>query len=118
MQQDYKIKWNDWSNVFQSALSKVIRNFPHKNPLIFSFLKNFQEQKFLDAILIVEDGNHMIQCHKIVLDSCSEYFSNIFKNKFLEDKNTIPVICLPKEIKLWEMQAILSYMYNGEVKIF
>lgn len=27
------------------------------------------------------------------------------------------MICLPKEIRLWEIQAILSYMYNGEVSV-
>jgi hypothetical protein len=119
MQQEYQIKWNNWSNVFQSALSKVFTKFKFSILIsLLRFCENFQyyqQQKFLDAILVIEDGNHTIQCHKMVLDSCSEYFANIFKNKFLEDKNITPVICLPKEIRLWEMQAILSYMYNGEV---
>ena len=26
----------------------------------------FHDKKFLDVILVVENGNHMIQCHKIV----------------------------------------------------
>lgn len=54
-------------------------------------------------------------CHKFVLDACSDYFASFLKNPKLEDKNI--VICLPKEIKLWEIQAILSFMYNGEVCI-
>lgn len=33
----------------------------------------------------------------------------------LDDKNL--VICLPNEIKLWEIQALLVYMYNGQVAI-
>lgn len=73
----------------------------------------YQQQKFLDVILVMEEGT--LFCHKIVLDSCSEYFASIFKNKFLDDKNKNIVICLPKDILLWEMQALLSYMYNGEV---
>ncbi|KAL7032475.1 hypothetical protein ACKWTF_007327 [Chironomus riparius] len=96
--QQFQIKWNNHLNIFSSALSKY-----------------FHDKKFLDVILVVENGNHMIQCHKIVLDACSQYFSNIFKSKLLEEKNI--VICLPKEIELWEIQAVLNYMYNGEVCI-
>jgi hypothetical protein len=77
------------------------------------FFQCYQQQKFMDVILVMEEGT--LFCHKIVLDSCSEYFANIFKNKFLDDKNKNIVICLPKDIVLWEMQALLSYMYNGEV---
>lgn len=32
-----------------------------------------------------------------------------------DDKNI--VICLPKEIKLWQIQALLQFMYHGEVCI-
>lgn len=74
----------------------------------------FQNQKFLDCTLLVE-GKHLLQAHKFVLDSCSDYFSSLLKNKLLDDKNL--VICLPKEIKLWEIQALLVYMYNGQVAI-
>lgn len=54
-------------------------------------------------------------CHKFVLDACSDYFASFLKEKLLEDKNL--VICLPKEIKLWEIQALLQFMYHGEVCI-
>lgn len=50
-----------------------------------------------------------------MLDACSDYFASFLKNKLLDDKNV--VICLPKEIKLWEIQALLSFMYHGEVCI-
>lgn len=79
--------------------------------IIFQY---FQNQKFLDCTLLVE-GKHLLQAHKFVLDSCSDYFSSLLKNKLLDDKNL--VICLPKEIKLWEIQALLVYMYNGQVAI-
>lgn len=57
----------------------------------------------------------MVACHKFVLDACSDYFAGFLKNKILDDKNLI--ICLPKEIKLWEIQALLQFMYHGEVCI-
>ena len=50
-----------------------------------------------------------------MLDACSDYFASFLKEKLLEDKNL--VICLPKEIKLWEIQALLQFMYHGEVCI-
>lgn len=51
----------------------------------------------------------------MVLDACSDYFANFLKNKLFDDKNL--VICLPKEIRLWQIQAILQFMYHGEVCI-
>ena len=57
----------------------------------------------------------MVACHKFVLDACSDYFASFLKNKLLDDKNL--VICLPNEIKLWEVQALLQFMYHGEVCI-
>ena len=51
----------------------------------------------------------------MVLDACSDYFSNFLKNKLFDDKNI--VILLPNEIRLWQMQAILQFMYQGEVCI-
>lgn len=57
----------------------------------------------------------LVPCHKFVLDACSDYFAGFLKNKLLDDKNL--VICLPKEIKLWQIEAILQFMYHGEVLI-
>lgn len=57
----------------------------------------------------------MIACHKFVLDACSDYFAGFLKNKLLDDRNI--VICLPNTIKLWEIQALLQFMYHGEVCI-
>lgn len=61
------------------------------------------------------EGKHLVPCHKFVLDACSDYFASFLKEKLLEDRNL--VICLPKEIKLWEVQALLQFMYHGEVCI-
>lgn len=101
---------------FQKTLPKVSKTrilncYINSNSLIF--LKYFQNQKFLDCTLLVE--GQLVPCHKFVLDACSDYFAGFLKNPKLDDKNI--VICLPKEIKLWEIQAILSFMYNGEVCI-
>lgn len=61
------------------------------------------------------EGKILIPCHKFVLDACSDYFASFLNNKLLEDRNL--VICLPLEIKLWEIEAILAFMYNGSVAI-
>ncbi|CAO1407113.1 unnamed protein product [Diamesa serratosioi] len=95
--QQFCVRWNNHLKIFQSALPKY-----------------FQNQKFLDCTLVVE-GQHLVQCHRMVLDACSDYFSNFLKNKLFDDKNI--VILLPNEIRLWQMQAILQFMYQGEVCI-
>ena len=61
------------------------------------------------------EGKIIIPCHKFVLDACSDYFASFLNNKLLEDRNL--VICLPLEIKLWEIEAILAFMYNGSVAV-
>lgn len=38
MQQEYQIKWNNWSNVFQSALSKVPKKLDVFYEIIYYFL--------------------------------------------------------------------------------
>lgn len=116
--QQYCVRWNNHLKVFQSALPQV-RNFAYKitqkfNKLIFLLKQYFQSQKFLDCTLVAE-GQHFVSCHRLVLDACSDYFANFLKNKMFDDKNI--VICLPKEIKLWQIQALLQFMYHGEVCI-
>ena len=70
----------------------------------------------MDCTLVAE-GKHLVPCHRMVLDACSDYFANFLKNKIFDDKNLNLVICLPKEIRLWQIQAILQFMYHGEVCI-
>ncbi|MCL4136094.1 UNVERIFIED_CONTAM: hypothetical protein GTU68_033249, partial [Idotea baltica] len=50
--------------------------------------------------------------HKLVLATCSEYFEKIFEK--IEGKHSVIVL---KDVKAEELEALLNYMYEGEVNV-
>lgn len=68
-------------------------------------------QRFVDVTLACE--GHQVHCHRLVLAACSSYFDSILA----ENPCKHPVIILPSEIKLWEIQALVDFMYKGEVNV-
>ncbi|CAL4118795.1 unnamed protein product, partial [Meganyctiphanes norvegica] len=77
----------------------------------FEFLKNQREKSnYTDATLAVEGKFYPV--HKLVLSSCSEYFSDIFERTNCKS----PVIVL-KDVPSHDIEALLDYMYLGEVDI-
>lgn len=65
---------------------------------------------------MVEDGSPSmaIKCHKMVLAACSTMFQELLLKAPTTDQY---VTLLLPDIKAWEMEAILAYMYQGEVCI-
>ena len=96
MSEKLNLKWNN----FHTNVSKS-----------FSLLR---EEDYLQDVTLVTDDNKQMSAHKLVLSACSEYFKNIFKNN---KKNANPILCLTG-INYEDLQNILDYMYNGEVRIF
>lgn len=94
MQQQYCLRWNN-----------------HKNNLLTVFSELFKNEDFTDVTLACEGGS-VIKCHKMVLAASSSYFQNIFSNLSCSH----PVVVL-KDITYREIQAILEYMYKGEVSV-
>ena len=68
----------------------------------------------IDDVTIVADDHKQISAHKLVLSACSEYFRNIFQNN---SKHAHPLLCLDG-ISSTDVENILDYMYNGEIKIY
>ncbi|XP_070139040.1 uncharacterized protein [Drosophila bipectinata] len=68
-------------------------------------------QRFVDVTLVC-DG-HQLRCHRLVLAACSSYFETILA----ENPCKHPVIILPREVQLWEIQALVDFMYKGEVNV-
>ena len=91
----FNLKWND----FQVNVSKS-----------FGLFRN---EKYLQDITLVSEDFQTIQAHKLVLSACSEYFRNI-----LQKTNTgaQAVLCLDG-VKAVDLQNVLDYVYEGEVKI-
>ena len=94
MDDKFCLRWND----FQSDLSRTFKNLRH-------------EEDFYDVTL-VSDDQQQIHAHKLVLSSCSQYFSNILKNT----KHSNPLLCF-ENLSRVDVQQVLDYIYNGEVQV-
>ena len=92
----FSLKWND----YQSNLSKT-----------FSLLR--YKEDFCDVTLVGNDFKQ-VTAHKVILASCSEYFNKILNNN---SKHSHPVLCM-EGIDFKDIQNVLDYIYNGEIKIY
>ncbi|KAH8420250.1 hypothetical protein KR009_007999 [Drosophila setifemur] len=92
--QEFCVRWN-------SHLGSIGAAFPQLLAV----------QRFVDVTLACE--GHQLHCHRLVLAACSTYFEAILA----ENPCKHPVIILPREIKLWEIQALVDFMYKGEVNV-
>ncbi|KAK3854822.1 hypothetical protein Pcinc_038730 [Petrolisthes cinctipes] len=65
---------------------------------------------YTDATIAVEGKFYPV--HKLVMSTCSEYFSEIFERTPCKS----PVVVL-KDVRSQDMDALLDYMYLGEVNV-
>lgn len=68
------------------------------------------QANYTDATIAVEGKFYPV--HKLVMSTCSEYFSEIFERTPCKS----PVIVL-KDVRSQDMDALLDYMYLGEVNV-
>jgi len=87
------LKWNNHGSTFLHVLTSIRR-----------------KESYTD-VTITCDGK-FYPVHKLVLSTCSEYFEEIFERTQCKH----PVIVL-KDIKHEELEALLNYMYLGEVNV-
>lgn len=69
------------------------------------------ENDLVDVTLCCDGGK--IRAHKMLLSACSSYFKQIFK----ENPCQHPVIIF-RNFKYEDLNAIINFMYHGEVNIF
>lgn len=69
------------------------------------------ENDLVDVTLCCDGGK--IKAHKMLLSACSSYFKQIFK----ENPCQHPVIIF-RNFKYEDVNAIINFMYHGEVNIF
>ncbi|KAH8397919.1 hypothetical protein KR222_006429, partial [Zaprionus bogoriensis] len=92
--QEFCVRWNSHLGSIGAAFPQLLAG-----------------QRFVDVTLACE--GHQVHCHRLVLAACSTYFEAILA----ENPCKHPVIILPSEIKLWEIQALVDFMYKGEVNV-
>lgn len=91
--EDLCLHWND----FESSISTAIRDIREK-------------EDFFDCTLSC--GSGQVQAHKIILSSCSPFFRSILQ----QNPHEHPLLYL-KGVELSDLQAVLNFMYEGEVRV-
>merc|ERR1712126_23850 len=76
-----------------------------------SSFKHLREEKSFTDVTLACDGQ-TCKAHKMVLSACSPYF----KASLEENPSKHPIIIL-KDVPFSHLQAILEYMYAGEVNV-
>ncbi|KAG8236869.1 hypothetical protein J437_LFUL017073 [Ladona fulva] len=91
--EQFSLRWNNFHN-----------NLTH------GFHELLEEEDLVDVTLAC-DGKY-VQAHKIVLSVCSPYFKSLFRDNPCRH----PIVIL-KDVGHKELQAILQFMYRGEVNV-
>jgi len=87
------LRWND----FESNISVAFRDIR-------------EEKDFFDCTLSC--GSRQIQAHKLILSACSPFFRSVLK----QNPHQHPLLYL-KGIEFTDLQAVLKFMYHGEVNV-
>jgi len=87
------LRWND----FESNISVAFREIR-------------EEKDFFDCTLSC--GSRQIQAHKLILSACSPFFRSILR----QNPHQHPLLYL-KGVEFTDMQAVLNFMYHGEVNV-
>jgi len=91
--QHYSLRWNN-----------------HQSHVLSAFDTLLQNESLVDCTIMCEDS--AVRAHKVVLSACSPYFQKIFT----DNPGKHPIIVL-KDVRCWEMQCILDFMYKGETSV-
>merc|ERR1712215_413413 len=87
------LRWND----FESNISVAFREIR-------------EEKDLFDCTLSV--GTKQIQAHKLVLSACSPFFRSVLR----QNPHQHPILYL-KGVEFADLQAVLNFMYHGEVNV-
>ena len=80
------------------------------NVYIMRFLTLFFQDMYSDATIVCHGKYYPV--HRFVLSTCSDYFEEIFEK--IECKHPFIIV---KDVKVCELEALLRYMYLGEVNV-
>merc|ERR1712024_2128 len=78
-----------------------------------SFRELRDGSEFFDVTLCCDNGTDLVQAHKVILAACSPLFRKILAHQ----KNQQNPLLYLKGIRLKELQAVLNFMYHGEVNV-
>jgi len=87
------LRWNDFESNISSSFSELR-----------------EEKDFFDVTLSCDD--EQIQAHKLIISACSPFFRNVLRR----NPHQNPLLYL-KGVRFTDLQAILNFMYHGEVNV-
>ena len=78
-----------------------------------SFRELREDSEFFDVTLCCDNGIDIVQAHKVILAACSPFFRDILSHQKSQQN---PLLYL-KGICINDLQAVLEFMYHGEVNL-
>lgn len=75
-----------------------------------TFPSLLNNEQFVDVTLACEGRS--IKCHKVMLSACSSYFEELLSQNPCQH----PIVFM-RDLKFWEVQALVEFMYSGEVNV-
>ena len=87
------IQWNNFEKDFSSAFRSIR-----------------EDKDFFDITIVCED--EQIEAHKVILSACSPFFKNMLRR----NQHQHPLLYM-KGVSYRDMEAVLNFMYHGEVNI-
>jgi len=99
---NFCLRWND----FETNISS-------------SFRELRQDKEFFDVTLCCDNGSDRVGAHKVILAACSPFFRRILgglNSQGPGGTSNHPLLYL-KGIQKKELQAVLNFMYHGEVNV-
>jgi BTB/POZ domain len=100
--ENYQLKWNSHITNLNSSISNLFKNDKYADVMLFT--------------CNAEEGFYGIPAHKLILGTCSHYFSSIFDNNPMPI-NSIIYIFLPSELSRRAISTLIQYMYTGEATV-
>ena len=96
----FNLKWRNYQAHMMSVFDKILLT-----------------ESFSDVTLVLadveHDTTHAIKAHKIMLGASSPYFEMVFS----EHPCQHPVVVMPPDVKLEDLQHVLQFVYRGEVQV-
>ena len=78
-----------------------------------SFRELREDSKFFDVTLCCDNGTDVVPAHQLILASCSPLFHKILSRQRNQEKAFLYL----KGVCIEELQAVLDFIYHGEVNI-
>ncbi|XP_038219858.1 uncharacterized protein LOC119838113 isoform X1 [Zerene cesonia] len=91
--QQFCVRWNSYHTNLQSVFPRLLLT-----------------EQFADVTLACE--SRQLRCHKLVLSACSAYLERLL----LQNPCKHPIV-LMRDMRFSEMQALVDFMYKGEVNV-